>query len=208
VFGALANTPTWAGELRLTDAIGHLAGPVTSVLVEDGWLDPSNPWRLLALTGGVLTRRRETVHESARIHSTAVVEGHVLVGPDCEVGPGAVVRNGACLQENVHVGPAAVVERSILMTDSRIGAGTIVRDSVVGPGVDLGDGVVSPGGLVDVRLGDRRSAGRRLGSVVADRAVVGANATLEPGSRIDPDTVVGVGSVVRGSVGDRAEVVS
>lgn len=206
VFDALGRTPRWGDELRLTDAIDRLDGPVTSVLVGEGWLDPSNPWQLLTVTEILLARDGTTsVHASARIHPTAVVEGAV-VGPDCELGPGAVVRGGTCLQENVHVGPNAVVERSILLTDARVGAGSVVRDSVVGAGVHLGDGVVSPGGLVDVRLGGTLEATRRLGSVVADRAVVGANVTLEPGSRVDADATVRAGSVVTDSARDPAEV--
>ncbi|WP_318570776.1 sugar phosphate nucleotidyltransferase [Salinigranum marinum] len=207
VFAALDRTPRWGDELRLTDALDHLDGPVTSVLVGEGWLDPSNPWQLLTVTEALLARDgTNSVHASARIHPTAVVEGHVVVGPDCELGPGAVVRGGTCLQENVHVGPNAVVERSVLLTDARVGAGAVVRDSVVGPGVQLGDGVVSPGGLVDVRLGGTLHANRRLGSVVADRAVIGPNVTLEPGSQVDADATVRAGSIVTDPARDPAEV--
>lgn len=206
VFAALDRTPRWGDELRLTDAIDHLDGPVTPVLVGEGWLDPSNPWQLLSVTEVLLARDGTTsVHASARIHPTAVVEG-VVVGPDCELGPGVVVRGGTCLQENVHVGPNAVVERSILLTDARVGAGAVVRDSVVGAGVQLGDGVVSPGGLVDVRLGGALHANRRLGSVIADRAVIGANVTLEPGSQVDADATVRAGSTVTDPARDPAEV--
>ena len=205
VFTALDRTPRWGDELRLTDALDHLDGPVTSVLVGEGWLDPSNPWQLLTVTEVLLARDGTTsVHPSARIHPTAVVEG--VVGPDCELAPGVVVRGGTCLQENVHVGPNAVVERSVLLTDAQVGAGSVVRDSVVGPGVQLGDGVVSPGGLVDVSLGGTPHANRRLGSVVADRAVIGANVTLEPGSQVEADATVPAGSVVTDPGRDPAEV--
>jgi glucose-1-phosphate thymidylyltransferase len=206
VFGALEKTSPRDGELQLPDAISELHGPVTSVLV-DGWLDPSTPWQLLAVTESVLGRTgKPTVHESALVHETAVVEGGVAVGPGCELSAGAVVRAGACLQENVLVGPNAVVERSIVSTDARIGANAVLRDSILGVAARVGDGAVSPGGVADVVLESQVYPDRRIGAVVADRAVVGANVTLDPGSYVGADATVGAGVVLNRPVPDRAEV--
>jgi glucose-1-phosphate thymidylyltransferase len=206
VFAALAATAPRDGELQLPDAVAELHGPVTSVLV-DGWLDPSTPWRLLDLTESVLAHRAgPTVHDSAHVHETAVVEPTAAVGPGCDVGAGAVVRAGACLQENVHVGPNTVVERSIVSTDARLGANAVLRDSVVGVAAHVGDGAVSPGGRADVLVDGRVYPDRRIGAVVADRARVEANVTLDAGSYVGADATVRSGVVLTRSVPDRAEV--
>lgn len=202
VFDALDSTHPRAGELRLTDAIAELDGPVTSVLVNGAWLDPATPSQLLSVTETVLARTGEShVDPTARVHETAVIEGNVAVGADCEVCAGAVVRSGTCLQENVRVGPNAVVERSVLFTDARVGAGAVFRDSVVGVGARIADGVVSPG---DAALTDEYAD--RFGSVIADRAVVGANATLAPGCRIGPEATVRPGVTVSETIDEGLEV--
>jgi glucose-1-phosphate thymidylyltransferase len=209
IFDALEATDPWKGEIRLTDAIGNLTGPVTSILVNGGWLDPSTPWELLSVSEGVLARElgsEARVADSARVHETAVVEGPAIVGEDCDVGPGAVICAGTCLQDNVHVGSNTVVERSIVSTDTYVGANALLRDSVVGSGVRIGDCVASPGGRVDVVVDDNLYSNRRLGSIVADRATVGANATLEPGSSVGAEASVGAGVVVDGTVHEKTEV--
>ncbi|MFC7127880.1 sugar phosphate nucleotidyltransferase [Haloferax chudinovii] len=207
VFEALRRTPPHDGETRLPDVVHYLEGNVTSVLVNGGWLDPSHPWGLLSVTETLLARRHgSAVAASARIHERAVVGDHAVVGDDCDVGPGAVISGGSCLQNNVSVGANSVIERSILSTDARVGAGVVLRDSVVGPGATVGDGVVSPGGHADVILEGRLYTDRRLGSIIGDRAEVGANVTLTAGSRVGAEAVVGAGTVLHGDVRERVEV--
>ncbi|KAB1190015.1 NTP transferase domain-containing protein [Haloferax sp. MBLA0076] len=207
VFDALRRTPSYEGETRLPDVIHRLDGYVSSVTVNGGWLDPSHPWGLLSVTERLLARlETSSISTSARIHEQAIVEDPVVIGDDCDVGPGAVVGPGTCLQNNVVVGANSVVERSILSTDARVDAGAILRDSVVGPGGHIGDGVVSPGGQADVILEGRLYTDRQLGSIVGDRATVGANVTLSPGSRVGAEAIVGAGTVLHGDVRERVEV--
>ena len=207
VFDALRRTPSHEGETRLPDVIHYLDGNVSSVNVNGGWLDPSHPWGLLSVTETLLARQEKSrVANSARIHELAVIEDPVVIGDDCDVGPGAVIGPGSCLQNNVSVGANSVVERSILSTDARLGTNAVLRDSVVGPGANIGDGVVSPGGQADVILEGRLYTDRRLGSIVGDRAEVGANVTLSPGSRVGAEATIGAGTTLHGDVRERMEV--
>lgn len=207
VFDVLGQLSPRNGELQLTDAIEELDGPVTSVLVTEGWLDPATPWRLLAVTGELLANDEIVVADSAKIHKSVVIDGPALVGPGCELAAGVVVCGGTCLQSNVHVGPGTVLDRTLVFTDARIGGGACLRDSIVGTGCEIGAGTVSPGGRADVTLGGRLFTDRRVGSVVADRAIVGPNATLLAGSSVGAHARVGPGVVVDDAVAQGMEVV-
>jgi glucose-1-phosphate thymidylyltransferase len=212
VFGALERVGPRDGEISLTDAVVELSAVATQV--EGLWLDPSNPWKLLSATERLLSEADGTrgsgscqeVSDSATVHDTAVVEGAVLIGEGCEVDAGAVIRDGVCLQDNARVGPNAVVERSIVASDARIGAGAVIRDSIVGEGAHLGDSTVAPGGPADLVIDGSLYTERQVGSVVADRADVGANVTLAPGSRIGPTATLRDGVTVRTDIGEGAEV--
>lgn len=209
VFDALDRTDPWQGEIRLTDAIAHLDGPVTSILVNGGWLDPSNPWKLLSVSETVLAEElgaEVQIADSARVHETAVIEGPVVIGENCDVGPGAVIRSGTCLQDNVHVGANTVIERSIVSNDAYVGANALIRDSVLGSGAEISDCVASPGGRADVVVDGKLYTDRRLGSIVADRATVGPNATLESGCSVGAEATVGAGVVVDGTVREKTEI--
>lgn len=207
VFDALRRTPSHEGETQLPDVVHYLDGYVSSVIVNGGWLDPSHPWGLLSVTETLLARlETSSISDSARIHERAIIEDPVVVGDDCDVGPGAVIGPGTCLQNNVCVGANSVVERSILSTDARVDSGVVLRDSVVGPGAHIADGVVSPGGQANVIIEGRLYTDRRLGSIVGDRAEVGANVTLSPGSRVGAEAIVGAGTTLHGDVRERVEV--
>ena len=219
IFSALDRTDTRAGELYITDALVDLPGEVLAADVSGVWLDPSYPWDLLAITERLLADHRELiadeeafddgvlVDESASVHESAVVEAPAIVGPDCEIESGAVVRANTCLGSNVAISPYSVVERTIVGQDARVGAGTVLRDSFVGSGARLDDAVVAPGGPGDVVVNDRIYRDRRLGAVLGDRSTIGANATLEPGVMVGSGATVGPGVTASGQIAEGTEVV-
>jgi glucose-1-phosphate thymidylyltransferase len=214
VFEALERVEPRGGELQLTDAVVELSAVASQV--EGLWFDPSNPWKLLGATERLLSESARgtgdaaapRIAATASVHETATVSDAVLIGEGCEVDAGAVLREGTCLQDNVRVGPNAVVERSIVSTDARIGANAVLRDTIVGEGARLGDGTVAPGGPADLVIDGALYAERQVGSVIADRVDVGANVTLAPGSRIGPTATLRDGVTVRTDIDEGAEVFS
>ncbi len=209
IFDALDRTTIRSGELSLTDAIPSLSGKVGPAVPEGVWYDPAYPWDLLAISQQLQSAHpdlvsgpedRPAIADSARIHDSAVVEDRVLVGPGCEVSPGAVLRRGTCLQSDVRVGSNSVVKRSLVGADSSIGPNAALRDAVVGAEVTIGEATTAPGGPADFVVQDRLHRDRQLGSIVSDRATIGANVALAPGARIGPNAHVPHGNTVTGSV--------
>src|SRR5262249_3586046 len=76
--------------------------------------------------------------------ASAVADSTLLGGPDepAPVGPGAC-GTGCGLQRGAEVGPAAVVERSVLMAHASAGRHAKVSDSLVGPNSALAIGEVT-----------------------------------------------------------------
>lgn len=212
IFGALDRTEFENGERPLTGAIDELEGPVVAATPNGVWFDSSYPWDLLETNETLLYSHPELVaadqpvDDSARVHESAVIGDHVLVGPDCKVSAGAVVRSGTCLHASTTVGENAVLEGSIVGPDARVGAGAVLRDTIVGGGATIGDGTVSPGRSATLVLDGVEYTDRRLGGIVADRATVGSNVTVTPGCRVGPLATVGSGVALRQDVPEGAEV--
>lgn len=204
IFEALERTTMRSGELSLTDAISHLSGRVVPAVPDGVWFDPAYPWDLLTISERLQAGHRDTVvgqdrpfvDESARVHETAVVDDRTIVGPGCEIASGAVLRSGTCLQADVRIGANTVLNRSSIGADSRIGANAVLRDTVVGSEVEIGDTTVCPGGIADFTVNDRVYRDRQLGSLVSDRAEIGANVTLSPGAQVGPNVQVQHGATV------------
>lgn len=107
---------------------------------------------------------RPVVHPSAFVHPLAAVTGHVTIGPDVYIGPGAALRGdwgaiaiaeGCNVQENcvihafpgvtvvleaaAHVGHGAIIHGATLKQNCLVGMNAVVMDgAVVGAGAIVG----------------------------------------------------------------------
>ncbi len=121
------------------------------------------------------------IHPSSYIHPKAVVIGHVIIGKDCYIGPGAVLRgdwgkviigDGCNVQENctLHMFPGKSV---ILKNGAHVGHGAVIHGAELGEQVLVGMNSVI---MDDVVLGD--------GSFVGALSFVPANSVFESRSLI------------------------
>ena len=219
IFEEIRGTPRHDGEFSLPDTLARLvdAGETVRGVLTDGiWQDATYPWDLLdlaevvlnnGLAGGIERADGITADQTARIHDAATLTPPVVLGPEVVVEPGAVVGPYAAVGRNVTVGAGAVVRRSVIDDDTRIGRNATAVEAVTGQYVHLGDGVVVPGGPGDVRVGDRVHEECRLGGLVADRARLGGGVTVAPGTLVGPGARVEPGVVVEGRVADGERVV-
>lgn len=130
---------------------------------------------------------RPVIHPSAFIHPNATVIGHVTIGRDVYVGPGAALRgdwglieigDGCNVQENcvIHAFPGVTV---LLEEGAHIGHGAIIHGARIGRNALVG-----------------------MNAVVMDHAVVGAGAIvgalslIREGTEI-PDRMIAAGNPAR-----------
>ncbi len=212
IFDAVRNTTTRAGERSLVDAIaGALEDGATirGVVSEGVWVDATYPWDLLDIAddllesdGGVPSQ----IAHSASVHDSATIVEPVVIEPDCVVGAGAVVGPNVCLGANVTVGSNAVVEHSVIDTDTRVGANATLVDCVTGRGVRVGPGSTVVGGPGDVAVGSCLHRNEPLGAVLADRVRDEGGVTYRPGTIVGAEALVQAGSTVDGTIENETEV--
>lgn len=131
------------------------------------------------------------------IEHGAMIKGPAWIGEDCEI------RNGAYIRENVVVGNGVVLGNScefkncLIFDEAQIPHFNYVGDSILGHKAHLGAGVI----LSNVRLdhapvsvaaseGHINTGLRKFGAIVGDRAEIGCNSVLSPGSIIGRDTII------------------
>jgi carbonic anhydrase/acetyltransferase-like protein (isoleucine patch superfamily) len=104
------------------------------------------------------------IHESSFIHPQATVTGNVIIGKDCYIGPGAVLRgdwgqiiieDGCNVQENctIHMFPGVTV---VLKEGAHIGHGAVIHGATIGRNCLVGMNAVV---MDNVVLGDECIAG-------------------------------------------------
>ncbi|SRR5579862_762051 len=153
------------------------------------------------ISGAVFVGRGTTVEQGA------MIKGPAWIGEDCEV------RNGCYIRENVVVGNGVVLGNScefkncIILDEAEVPHFSYVGDSILGFKSHLGAGAI----LSNVRL-DRgevvvrgqstaiATGLRKFGAILGDRAEIGCNAVLSPGSLVGRNTLIHPGTQFRGIV--------
>jgi len=137
------------------------------------------------------------IGEGTVVEDGVMIKGPAIIGRNCEI------RHNAYLRENVIVGDGCVIGNScelknaLLFNEANVPHFNYVGDSILGFQAHLGAGVVlsnvkSLAGNVVVACGDRKidTGLRKFGALLGDRAEIGCNSVLNPGS------IIGRGAVV------------
>src|SRR5829696_2774558 len=77
------------------------------------------------------------VGEDAQIHSSAEIEGHVLIGKDAVVGRGVKLLGDVTVGSDCWIRPNVTIKRSILLPGASVGAGAYLEDCIVGHHYDV-----------------------------------------------------------------------
>ena len=151
------------------------------------------------------------IAKSARLAENVTVIGPAIIGEECELRSGVFIRGGVLIGDGATVGNSCEIKNSIIFDGAQIPHFNYVGDSVIGYRAHLGAGVItsnlkSDKSLVTVRGADFElpTGLKKLGAIIGDRAEIGCNTVLNPGSIIGRDTIVYPLSSVRGVVPPRS----
>ena len=141
---------------------------------------------------------------------TVVEQGAMIKGP-AWIGEGCEIRNGCYIRENVIVGSGCVLgnscefKNSIIFDEAQIPHFNYVGDSILGYRAHLGAGVIlsnvklDHGEIVISTSGGMLPTGlKKFGAVIGDRAEIGCNSVINPGSLVGRNTVLYPGTHWRG----------
>jgi bifunctional UDP-N-acetylglucosamine pyrophosphorylase/glucosamine-1-phosphate N-acetyltransferase len=181
----------------------------------DFWAPIKYPWHILDVVGYFLGSAQHNISPSASISESATIDGNVIIGNKVKVfenavirgpayiGPGTIIGNNALVRDHSHIGADCVIGFSTEVKGSYIGNGcwfhsSYVGDSIIGCNCSFGAGTVLANFRFDeqsvpVRIGNELvNTGRdKLGSIIGNNCKTGINASVMPGMRIGPNSVVG-----------------
>ncbi|NLM39898.1 MAG: UDP-N-acetylglucosamine pyrophosphorylase [Firmicutes bacterium] len=147
------------------------------------------------------------VGEGTTIAPTAVIQGPAVIGRNCEIRPGAYIRGNVVVGDNVVIGNSTELKNAILFNGVQVPHFNYVGDSILGAYAHFGAGVIcsnfkSTHEPVKVRTDTEviETGLRKFGALVGDRAEVGCNAVLNPGTIVGRESIVYPLSSVRGVV--------
>lgn len=214
-------TESIRGELELTDLVSFFAreNEINVVEVKSGWTPLSYPWNLLnankdkileiederlgIIEEGVTIKGKLRLGKGSIIKSGAYLEGNFIIGENCVIGPNCALSEFVQMGDNVLIGNAVEVKRSLLGNNVNIKHLSYIADSILGNSVNIGGGtitanlrhdqttvrVMTNGQLID-------SGMQKLGAIFGDGVKTGINTSLNPGVKLASGITTLPGEVV------------
>jgi NDP-sugar pyrophosphorylase family protein len=127
----------------------------------------------------------------------ATIIGPAYIGARTEIRPGAFIRGNVITGEGCVLGNASEFKNCLLLDGVQAPHFNYVGDSILGNGAHLAAGVICSNlrldqGEVVIQLpaGPVSTGLRKFGAVLGDKAEVGCNAVLNPGTLLGPRSLV------------------
>ena len=151
----------------------------------------------LAIPSGVHVEGRVWIHPSVKLPAHATIIGPAYIGAKTEIRPGAFIRGNVIVGEGCVLGNSSEFKNCLLLDKVQAPHYNYVGDSILGNGAHLGAGSICSNlrldqGEVIVRLpsGPVGSGLRKFGAILGDKAEVGCNSVLNPGTLLGPRALV------------------
>lgn len=169
------------------------------LLVLKDYLNKKCPGRIeIEIPKGVFLEREETITigEGTVIEPSVYIQGPCIIGKHCVIRHGAYLREGVLCGDHCHIGHSAEIKHSILLDYAKATHFVYVGDSILGNEVNLGAGVKCANLRFDRRHvniffeGKKINTGlKKFGSIIGDRAQIGCNSVLNPGTLVGMESI-------------------
>jgi NDP-sugar pyrophosphorylase family protein len=160
---------------------------------------------------GVYIGEKVYISAGTTIEPGAVIKGPAWIGADCRIGPSAFIRDNVIVGDQCVLGNSCEFKNCVLFNKVAVPHFSYVGDSVLGHAVHLAAGVICS----NLKLGGRpvsfvhegrtyHTGLRKFGSIIGDRAEIGCNTVLNPGSIIGRDSIIYPGVQWRGVLAEKS----
>ncbi|KYK36503.1 MAG: NTP transferase domain-containing protein [Theionarchaea archaeon] len=186
-----------------------------AVIYEGFWTAIKYPWHIFKAVQYFVDRSESYIAESAEISEKATIKGKVIIEDDvrifeystvngpCYLGSGCIIGNNSLVRDYSHIGERTVIGFSTEVKNCYIGADcwfhtNYVGDSIIMDGCSFGSGTVTANFRFDeqpvkVRINSEAvdTGMDKFGCIIGENCKTGINASIMPGMRIGPNSIVG-----------------
>jgi bifunctional UDP-N-acetylglucosamine pyrophosphorylase/glucosamine-1-phosphate N-acetyltransferase len=228
IFDAIAQiSKSLRGEYEITDSLQLLINKGLPISYQeiDYWLDLSYPWDLLSANESILVETKAQnlgevqknvvtndmvfIGRNTIVRSGSYIEGPVIIGQDCDIGPNCYIRPYTSIGDNCHIGNAVEVKNCIIMKGSKIPHHNYIGDSIIGEECNFGAGTKIANLRLDketIMIAGIDTRRHKLGAIIGDKVEMGINASINVGSMIGNNTYIGPGAIASGIISPNSRI--
>ncbi len=149
VLGQVPANSHYMFEKGLFPLLLELGKPVYGYPFGGYWMDMGTPEKCLQLNCDLLGRAaRSTLinnlsevcyGEDVTIHPSVEIVGPVIIGSRCTINQGVRITGPAVIGSDCLIGEGARIERTVVWSGSRVGAGAVLRECIIGYDATVAD---------------------------------------------------------------------
>ncbi|HEY0549548.1 MAG TPA: DapH/DapD/GlmU-related protein [Verrucomicrobiae bacterium] len=131
------------------------------------------------------------------VEDGVMIKGPAIIGKNCQIRHNAYLREDVIIGDGCVIGNSCEFKNSLLFNNAQVPHFSYVGDSILGHKAHLGAGVkisnlkLTPGNIsVEWEKKNIDTGLRKFGAMIGDRAEVGCNAVLNPGTVIGCDALI------------------
>jgi glucose-1-phosphate thymidylyltransferase len=153
IFKEIDKTPiSEIGEYAITETIQKMiekGAIVTNITTRRTWIDAVYSWDLLKANSILLGKIEErkgsgsiekgaviigdvSIGDNSVVRSGSYIVGPVIIGKNCNLGPNITILPSTAIGDNCSISSFTEIENSIIMNDTRVGAGSFISNSIIG----------------------------------------------------------------------------
>lgn len=194
------------------------------------WQAVKFPWHILHLLPLLLSKiEGQTIHPTASIHPSAVIDGPVVIEEGVRIMPNACIVGPVTIGKGTIIGNNALVRGSSIGDQCVVGYNTEVKssvlcnhvwthstyigDSVIGENVSFGAGAVTgnlrldEGEILSDHRENKLATGlTKFGTIIGRNSRIGIHVGINPGVKIGQGTFVSSGTLVDQDIPERSFV--
>jgi NDP-sugar pyrophosphorylase family protein len=137
------------------------------------------------------------IGEGTVVEDGVMIKGPAIIGRNCQLRHNAYLREDVIIGDGCVVGNSCEFKNAMLFNNAQVPHFSYVGDSILGYKAHLGAGVkisnlkLTPGNIaLEFESRSIDTGLRKFGALIGDRAEVGCNAVLNPGTVIGRDSLV------------------
>ena len=210
-------------QLDIPDALNNMLAqgyPISAQEADGTWLDVVYPWDILSLNDAVLCQIQAnlggtieagvslkglvSVGQDTLIRSNSYIVGPVVIGNNCDIGPGVCILPATSIGDNVVISSFSNVKNSVIGHDVNIGPGCIIQDSVIDSGCIIKGHFTAYSGEADVKVDEHCQV--NIGAMLGESCNLGSNVVAQPGVIVGNHCQVQALKVLSGRLPDKSLV--
>jgi NDP-sugar pyrophosphorylase family protein len=147
--------------------------------------------------GGAWIGEGVFIGEGTVVEDGVMIKGPAIIGKNCQIRHNAYLREDVIIGDGCVIGNSCEFKNAFLFNQAQVPHFSYVGDSILGHKAHLGAGVkisnlkLTPGNIsIEWEKKPIDTGLRKFGAMIGDRAEIGCNAVLNPGTVLGRDSLI------------------